>query len=158
MTDIQIDGDSGIRAHPGAVRRDLMENALEYRWSTRHTSWKEPPNNNNNKKKKRKDACVGRGEDTTWGSAENARLGRRWPFSPLAAAAASATRARFFPGRAGARSGGGGGPLKGAAARAAAESGPPKSEARRAAAHTPASPAVGRNAHTWSWRRSPRTV
>jgi len=26
---------------------------LEYCWSTRHTSWKEPPNNNINKKKKK---------------------------------------------------------------------------------------------------------
>ena len=51
---------------PGAVRRDLIYRRmlLEYRWSTRHTSWKEPPNNNNNNKKER-ERCLCRPGDTT---------------------------------------------------------------------------------------------
>ena len=45
---------------PGAVRRDLIYRRvlLEYRWSTRHTSWKEPPNNNKKKKKKERKMLV----------------------------------------------------------------------------------------------------
>ena len=51
----ELDGDSGIRAHPrSGPARPHRRMLLEYRWSTRHTSWKEPPNNNNKKNKERK--------------------------------------------------------------------------------------------------------
>ena len=55
----ELDGDSGIRAHPrSGPARPHRRMLLEYRWSTRrtkvHTSWKDPPDNNNKKKKERK--------------------------------------------------------------------------------------------------------
>ena len=51
----ELDGDGGIRAHPrSGPARPHRRMLLEYRWSTRHTSWKEPPNNNNNNNKKKK--------------------------------------------------------------------------------------------------------
>ena len=42
----ELDGDSGIRARPrSGPARPHRRMLLEYRWSTRHTSWKEPLNN-----------------------------------------------------------------------------------------------------------------